>query len=169
MSELCPFCRSPRIFVGVHDDEGNYHGHLGCEYETAPWSGLSYALHHEGWGECILCTDGENEVMGGMLFDSADEALTILRQQEPKGVEIDQLKNAPLSLEELRKIAEDGVYGAHIWVKDLIDNDIFAALTDIWTDRGVVAVWAASEDSLFEERNYGRTWVAYSHKPEVIS
>lgn len=70
----CPFCQQDKIFVGVHDDEGNYHGRVGCEYEAEPWSGISYGLHHEGWGECIMCTDGENELMGGVLFDTAEEA-----------------------------------------------------------------------------------------------
>ena len=27
-----------------------------------------------GWRECILCTDGENQTMGGVLFDTAKEA-----------------------------------------------------------------------------------------------
>lgn len=70
----CPWCRKHAVFIGVHDDEGNYHGRRGCEYEKEPWSGLSYALHHEGWGDCILCTDGENQTMGGVLFDTAKEA-----------------------------------------------------------------------------------------------
>ena len=70
----CPFCKEKKVFIGVHDDEGNYKGHIGCEYEKAPWSGLSYALHHEGWGECILCTDGDDMTMGGVLFDTAEEA-----------------------------------------------------------------------------------------------
>lgn len=60
----CPYCGLDKIFVGVHDDEGNYHGRVGCEYEKSPWSGLSYALHHDGWGECIMCTDGVYGVMG---------------------------------------------------------------------------------------------------------
>lgn len=70
----CPFCQQFKIFIGVHDDEGNYHGRIGCEYEKEPWSGLSYALHHEGWGECLMCTDGENQTMGGVLFDTPEEA-----------------------------------------------------------------------------------------------
>lgn len=72
--KICPFCKEKKVFIGVHDDEGNYHGRIGCEYEKAPWSGLSYALHHEGWGECILCTDGAETSMGGVLFDTAEEA-----------------------------------------------------------------------------------------------
>lgn len=71
---LCPFCRKPAVFIGVHDYEGNYHGQLGCEYESAPWSGLSYALHHEGTTDCLLCSNGAEDVMGHMLYDTAEEA-----------------------------------------------------------------------------------------------
>ena len=71
----CPICKKKVLFVGVHDDEGNYHGLVGCEYENDPWSGLSYALHHEGWGDCPMCTDGAYSTMGGMLFDTAEEAV----------------------------------------------------------------------------------------------
>ena len=87
MDELrpCPFCKKQAVFIGVHDDEGNYHGRIGCEYESDPWSGLSYALHHEGWGECILCSDGENEVMGGVLFDTAEEAAEAWNRRADNG------------------------------------------------------------------------------------
>ena len=69
----CPFCgRKDAVTISVCDDEGNYHGEIGCDYEQDPWSGLSYALAHEGWGRCILCTD--NEPMGGILFDTAEDA-----------------------------------------------------------------------------------------------
>lgn len=68
----CPFCGKKAVYIGVCDDEGNHHGELGCEYESDPWSGLSYALFHAGWGECILCTN--DDVMGGVLFDTAEEA-----------------------------------------------------------------------------------------------
>lgn len=70
----CPFCGKKKVFIGVHDDVGNFHGLIGCEYEDDPWSGLSYALHHEGWGECILCSDGITLSMGGVLFDTPEEA-----------------------------------------------------------------------------------------------
>lgn len=74
----CPICKKKALFVGVHDDEGNYHGLVGCEYENDPWSSLSYALHHEGWGDCPLCTDGAYSTMGGMLFDTAEDAISAL-------------------------------------------------------------------------------------------
>ena len=72
---------------------------MGCEYENAPWSGLSYALHHEGWGDCPLCTDGAESTMGGMLFDTAEEAISALSPP-----------NEPLTLEELRKMDGEPVY-----------------------------------------------------------
>ena len=74
----CPICKKKVLFVGVHDDEGNYHGLVGCEYENNPWSGLSYALHHDGWGDCPLCTDGAYSTMGGMLFDTTEDAISAL-------------------------------------------------------------------------------------------
>ena len=77
----CPFCGEKKIYIGVHDDEGNYHGSVGCEYESDPWSGLCYGLHHAGWGECILCTDDTWNVMGGMLFDTAEEAIDVLERR----------------------------------------------------------------------------------------
>lgn len=90
-THTCPFCGEKSLFIGVHDDEGNYHGPLGCEYEQDPWSGLSYALHHDGWGECILCTGGTDDVMGGILFDTAQEAVdampTLTQSNEWIGVE----------------------------------------------------------------------------------
>lgn len=80
----CPFCgRTDAVTISVCDDEGNYHGELGCEYESDPWSGLSYALAHEGWGTCLLCTD--NEVMGGILFDTAAEAAEAWNRRADNG------------------------------------------------------------------------------------
>lgn len=78
---LCPFCRKPAVFIGVHDYEGNYHGRLGCEYESDPWSGLSYALHHEGTTGCLLCSNGANEIMSHMLYDTAEEAANAWNNQ----------------------------------------------------------------------------------------
>ena len=99
----CPICKKKALFVGVHDDEGNYHGLVGCEYENDPWSGLSYALHHEGWGDCPLCTDGAYSTMGGMLFDTAEEAINALTPP-----------NEPLTLEQLRETD-----GQPVWVTPL--------------------------------------------------
>lgn len=72
--EPCPFGADHRVWIGVADDEGNYFGELGCDYEREPWSGIAYALFHEGWGDCPLCTDGDDSAMGGMLFDTPEEA-----------------------------------------------------------------------------------------------
>ena len=99
----CPICKKKALFVGVHDDEGNYHGLVGCEYEKDPWSGLSYALHHEGWGDCPLCTDGAYSTMGGMLFDTAEEAINALT-----------LPNEPLTLEQLREMD-----GQPVWFENM--------------------------------------------------
>ena len=99
----CPICKKRVLFVGVHDDEGNYHGLVGCEYENDPWSGLSYALHHEGWGDCPLCTDGAYSTMGGMLFDTAEDAISAL-----------STPNETLTLDELREMD-----GEPVWVEEV--------------------------------------------------
>ena len=84
-----------------------------------------------------------------------------------KEVEIDQFKNDPLTLEELRTIAESEEYGAHIWVKDLADRDVIAAVTDHMSPYGVVALWSYGvHEPEFTEKNYEKTWLAYRSKPE---
>ena len=76
MTELkpCPFGADHKVWIAVHDDEGNYHGPIGCEYESDPWSGLKYALHHEDVDNGLLGTDGDYEAMSGVLFETPAEA-----------------------------------------------------------------------------------------------
>ena len=145
----CPICKKKVLFVGVHDDEGNYHGLVGCEYENNPWSGLSYALHHEGWGDCPLCTDGAYSTMGGMLFDTAEEAINALSPP-----------NEPLTLEQLREMDGEPVWivdvGPHKWYGPgwaIVDRDNCLVRT--------VKNWNA----VFFE-SYGERWLAYRRPPE---
>ena len=77
----CPCCGKNIVSVGVYDDEGNYHGELGCEYESDPWSGKVYGLRHKGWAGCILCTD--RGFLGGALFDTVEEALIVWNNRAP--------------------------------------------------------------------------------------
>lgn len=70
---ICPCCKKDAVFISVYDDEGNWHGELGCEYQSNPWSGLSFGIEHpEGWGECLLCS--EDDPMGGILFETEEAA-----------------------------------------------------------------------------------------------
>ena len=46
--KVCRFCGQKALYVGVHDDEGNYRGDLNCSYLSDPWSGITYGLHHKG-------------------------------------------------------------------------------------------------------------------------
>ena len=148
----CPICKKKVLFVGVHDDEGNYHGLVGCEYENDPWSGLSYALHHEGWGDCPLCTDGAYSTMGGMLFDTAEEAISALSPP-----------NEPLTIEQLRKMD-----GEPVWVKCLKPSQ-YADPPVRWrilekSITGNFGVW--NGDCALIERTYGVDWLAYRRPPE---
>ena len=113
----CPICKKGVLFVGVHDDEGNYHGLVGCDYESDPWSGLSYALHHKGWGECPLCTDGEYGPMGGMLFDTAEEAIaSLIPPNEPLTIgQLREMDGEPVWFDTIKrwgivKVCRDGVF-----------------------------------------------------------
>lgn len=148
----CPICKKKVLFVGVHDDEGNYHGLVGCEYENDPWSGLSYALHHEGWGDCPMCTDGAYSTMGGMLFDTAEDAISAL-----------SLPNELLTLEQLREMD-----GEPVWVKCLKPNKYIDPPTK-WrilekSIMGNFGVWDG--ECALIERNYGTDWLAYRRPPE---
>lgn len=97
---ICPFCGQRTLFVGVHDDEGNYKGRPGCEYESDPWSGLCYAIHHDGWGDCILCTGAHDLPLGGCFFDTAEEAFQAIPVLTPP--------NEWVSVEERLPYAEYG-------------------------------------------------------------
>lgn len=157
----CPFCGQKAIFVGVHDDEGNYKGRPGCEYESDPWSGLCYAIHHDGWGDCILCTDAHDLPLGGCFFDTAEEAFqAIPTLTQP---------NEPLTLEQLREMGGEPVWVTSArergnipsrWVlfagvsKSKRNSDVFAFATTGGIAQGYEAV------------NYGKTWNAYRRPPE---
>lgn len=83
-------------------------------------------------------------------------AIAALRAQQ----ELEE--NEPLTLDELREIAESEA-GAHIWVKDLVDGFVTAAI-DVFPGK-VVAVWTCTNDYCIEE-DYGKTWLAYRRKPK---
>ena len=94
----CPFCGQKALFISVHDDEANYKGRLGCEYESDPWGGLSYGIRHDGWGGCILCADDDDLPLGGNFFNTAEEAFqAISNLTQP---------NEPLTLKELTLMIE---------------------------------------------------------------
>lgn len=75
IKELEPCKCGGRIWVGVHDDEGDYKGEIGCEYESDPWSGICYGLHHDGRIGCVSNTEGKECVMGRVLFGSEQSAI----------------------------------------------------------------------------------------------
>lgn len=135
----CPICKKKVLFVGVHDDEGNYHGLVGCEYENDPWSGLSYALHHEGWGDCPMCTDGAYSTMGGMLFDTSEEAISALT-----------LPNELLTLDQLREMD-----GEPVWV------ELYRAWALVEVKQNGSIMFYGNSFSC----PYSRTWQVYRFRP----
>ena len=152
----CPFCGQKAIFVGVHDDEGNFKGRPGCEYESDPWSGLCYAIHHDGWGDCILCTDAHDLPLGGCFFDTAEEAFqAIPTLTQP---------NEPLTLEELREMDEEPVY---VVPKDKPAHCGGWCGVTVWKcDRYSYVSLLRDADSGWGFEKYGKTWIAYRRPPE---
>ena len=159
----CPICKKKVLFVGVHDDEGNVHGLVGCEYENDPWSGLSYALHHDGWGDCPLCTDGAYSTMGGMLFDTAEDAISALSPQ-----------NDLLTIEELREMDGEPVYIIsefyHIseWnIPNGIGEIVIAYDVPCAGMKEVIPSIKFIDGKELAVEKYGSSWVAYRRPPEV--
>lgn len=67
----CPFCGED-VSLGISDDEGNMRNE---EYESDPWSGITYTLIHEyqdGVG-CPIATHPD-EILGSRLYESREEA-----------------------------------------------------------------------------------------------
>ena len=145
----CPICKKKVVFVGVHDDEGNCHGPVGCEYENDPWSGLSYALHHDGWGDCPLCTDGAYSTMGGMLFDTAEDAISALSPP-----------NEPLTIQQLREMD-----GEPVWFVDIKGRKWYPPGWAIVDRENCLVRLVKSWNPIFFEK-YGEWWIAYRRPPE---
>lgn len=70
----CPFCGG-QATIGVSDDEGNQRNE---EYESNPWSGLSFTIQHtyEENNDCPIAAYDENGgVLGVHLYDTRDDAI----------------------------------------------------------------------------------------------
>lgn len=89
-----------------------------------------------------------------------------------KDIPIDRLRekqereeNKPLTLEQLREMVDSDECGVHIWVLKTVSRSVVSALTDVTCPDGVVAIWNANATENFKEKDYGKTWLAYRHKP----
>lgn len=109
-----------------------------------------------------LATMPEN---GTMQVSKAFLTAILGYMEELLGMRRTQPANDPLTLKELREIAESSEFGSHIWVKEAGTEFVYAAITDVVNGDGVVAVWNADGD-WFVERDYGKTWLAYRRPPE---
>nr|WP_026681353.1 hypothetical protein [Priestia megaterium] len=81
--KLCPFCGGSAT-ISVSDDEGN---DKSDEYESDPWSGLSFKIKHdhEKNKDCPIAKY-EEESMGVYLYESREEAIKAWNTRM-KGVE----------------------------------------------------------------------------------
>ncbi len=152
----CPICKKKAVFVGVHDDEGNYHGLMGCDYEDAPWSGLSYALHHEGWETAHYALMAQKAQWAGCYLIQP-------RKQSPPCPR----QNEPLTIEQLREMD-----GEPVWCKWLLPEDR-AIEQGKWFivisgDKAGLEIKRPAEYrvSFCKIDDYGKTWLAYRLLPE---
>lgn len=71
----CPFCGHEAVSISVYDIDEKWKGPLGCDFEKDPDCDIAlYALHHEEWMSCVLRCDDQEEALGGLFFNSAEEA-----------------------------------------------------------------------------------------------
>ena len=97
-----------------------------------------------------------------ILREALDMAISALREQDV--ADKDAGKNEPLTLDELRKMD-----GEPVWVVCLTP-EIYDEPPIRWrilekSIIGTFGVWG-NKDSCLTERDYGKTWIAYRHKPE---
>ena len=89
---------------------------------------------------------------------SHELALKLLR------AELTRQENAPLTLEELSKLASsDPVWGAHCFVKDVYTGKVFQALVDVDSTGIAVLIGSNKKMDIYE---YGRKWIAYRYEPK---
>lgn len=115
--------------------------------------------------DVTVTTEEKCEGYGPMEHYShvACATVNIKDTKELRRIALDQEKPKPLTVEELRDLADHGEeYGSPIWVEDLMCNELVACITDIY-DNKVVAIWAVEQ--WFVENQYGVTWHAYRNKP----
>ncbi|KIL46959.1 hypothetical protein KP77_25280 [Jeotgalibacillus alimentarius] len=69
----CPFCGG-EVLIQVSDDEGNMRSD---DYESDPWSGLSFALNHPNTRNNPVCpiANHDGEILGTLLYESRSELI----------------------------------------------------------------------------------------------
>lgn len=111
-----------------------------------------------------LATMPEN---GTMQVNKAFLTAVLGYMEELLGMRRAQPANEPLTLDELREMSEQNEFcGAHIWIKDLNNGWIAAAITDETAKDGIVGVWCAGANDVYCEKDYGVTWLAYRSEPK---
>lgn len=108
------------------------------------------------------------------LREALEMAIAAIREQEERDnrLESDAVKNEPLTMEELRQMAQrcEGVYVAHVDGSPVFRGKRYcAAVLDFSPAFGsnTLHVHAIYGDRLtLWEEDYGKTWLAYRSKPK---
>ena len=90
---------------------------------------------------------------GMELCDAVDMAISALRQQETV-----TNRNEPLTLDELRRMEGQPVY--------IVENTEYWAIVNSFDQAGVYLLSYGNPDDYGCFGLYGKTWLAYRHKPE---
>jgi hypothetical protein len=166
MSELkpCPFCGSENIAVG--SDKGTVYRH------NTAFGDLTRSVPTVRWAYCVDCgcvapAEKVNNFDGFYKPDEQEDALNRAisawnRRAQPA--------NEPLTLEELREMAQDLM--AWCVVHDCEKADCTAIIDydnlGKYGEKGkIVAVTSAYGEPL-KESDYGKTWLAYRRPPEMF-
>lgn len=80
----CPFCGTKNLSIGVFDEECNYHGELGCDYQNDPYSGLSFGIIH-GETDCILEQFRDNVAVGTWCYNTVEDAVAAWNRRASNG------------------------------------------------------------------------------------
>ena len=124
-------------------------GRLDVNMKTTHGADCRMPCTTRGWGDCPLCTDGAYSTMGGMLFDTAEEAINALTQP-----------NEPLTLEQLREMD-----GEPVWVEEVEHWALIDVEKGGQWDGVPFAVWAEN-GAKFTYNIMNRNLHCYRRPPE---
>lgn len=97
-------------------------------------------------------------------IDALDTTISALRAQQSKGVEIDQVKNDPLTLDELRLMSGEPVWVVTDRMKEWCI--VHSHHSDDVIGGGIIMTRRTAEKRTYQYKSYGYTWLAYRRKPE---
>ena len=162
MSELkplpCPFCGSENIAVG--SDKGTVYR------RNTAFGDLTRSVPTVRWAYCVDCgcvapAEKVNNFDGFYKPDEQEDALnraisTWNRRAQPA--------NEPLTLDEMNALDHEPIYVLHTGGKWTM-NGWHIATASSYQNHGRCDLEIDNGNTTIDMQNYGKTWLAYDHKP----